>query len=88
MHLKLIAGLEAAVLNIRSVGCNQLHSMTTWAPFAIGHGYHSDVRAGENTGKERIAVIGSGNWGSVAAKLVATNALSHENIHGTWVLST
>ncbi|XP_024396515.1 glycerol-3-phosphate dehydrogenase [NAD(+)] isoform X2 [Physcomitrium patens] len=74
-------GLEAAVLNIRSVGCNQLHSMTTWAPFAIGHGYHSDVRAGENTGKERIAVIGSGNWGSVAAKLVATNALSHENIH-------
>lgn len=35
--------------------------------------------------KEKIAVIGSGNWGSVAAKLVATNALLNSCFHGMWV---
>ena len=32
--------------------------------------------------KGKICVIGSGNWGSVAAKLVAENALLYPHYHG------
>lgn len=35
--------------------------------------------------KEKIAVIGSGNWGSVAAKLLASNSRSLSQFHGTRV---
>ncbi|KAL9247935.1 hypothetical protein vseg_021310 [Gypsophila vaccaria] len=32
-------------------------------------------------GKYKVAVIGSGNWGSVAAKLIATNTIKHNIFH-------
>lgn len=31
----------------------------------------------------RVAVIGSGNWGSVAAKLIASNTVKQSMFHGT-----
>lgn len=31
--------------------------------------------------KYKVAVIGSGNWGSVAAKLIASNTLNHNSFH-------
>jgi hypothetical protein len=73
------AGLEAVALGNRAAGCDQLQSMSTWAPLANGHG---NGDGGGHARKERIAVIGSGNWGSVAAKLVASNARSQPCFHG------
>lgn len=32
--------------------------------------------------KSRVTVVGSGNWGSVAAKLIASNALKLPSFHG------
>lgn len=64
-------GLAAAALSNRAAGCDQVQSMSTWVPLANGHG---NGDGGGHARKERIAVIGSGNWGSVAAKLVASNA--------------
>ena len=32
--------------------------------------------------KDKICVIGSGNWGSVAAKIVSENALLYPHYHG------
>lgn len=40
------------------------------------------------SGKDRVAVIGSGNWGSVAARIVAQNALKQSDVDDTvnmWV---
>lgn len=59
--------------------------MSTWAPFANGHAPVSNGDGGGRARKEKIAVIGSGNWGSVAAKLVASNARSQACFHGMWV---
>lgn len=78
-------GLEAVFSNIRSAGCDQFQSMSTWAPFANGHAQVSNGDGGGHARKERIAVIGSGNWGSVAAKLVASNARSQACFHGMWI---
>lgn len=61
--------------------------MIIWVLFVIGYGYYSDVCVGENIGKERIVVIGSGNWGSVVVKFVVINVFFYENIYGMWVLS-
>lgn len=33
--------------------------------------------------KSRVTVVGSGNWGSVAAKLIASNALKLPSFHGS-----
>ena len=33
--------------------------------------------------KSKVTVVGSGNWGSVAAKLIASNALKLPSFHGT-----
>lgn len=35
--------------------------------------------------KSKVTVVGSGNWGSVAAKLIASNALKLNSFHGTFV---
>lgn len=32
--------------------------------------------------KSRVTVVGSGNWGSVAAKLIASNTLKLPSFHG------
>lgn len=32
----------------------------------------------------RVTVVGSGNWGSVAAKLIASNTLKLNSFHGTF----
>lgn len=32
--------------------------------------------------KYRVTVVGSGNWGSVAAKLIASNTLKLPSFHG------
>lgn len=32
--------------------------------------------------KSKVTVVGSGNWGSVAAKLIASNALKLPSFHG------
>jgi len=32
--------------------------------------------------KSRVTVVGSGNWGSVAAKLIASNTLNINSFHG------
>lgn len=32
--------------------------------------------------RSRVTVVGSGNWGSVAAKLIASNTLKLESFHG------
>lgn len=32
--------------------------------------------------KSRVTVVGSGNWGSVAAKLIASNTLKFSSFHG------
>lgn len=32
--------------------------------------------------RRRVTVIGSGNWGSVAAKIIATNAAALPSYHG------
>ena len=32
--------------------------------------------------KSRVTVVGSGNWGSVAAKLIASNTLKLNSFHG------
>ncbi|KAG0565971.1 hypothetical protein KC19_7G027800 [Ceratodon purpureus] len=74
-------GLEVVVLKKRLAGCDQRQSMSTWAPFANGHGPVSNGDGGGDARKERIAVIGSGNWGSVAAKLLASNARSQACFH-------
>ena len=80
-----VAGLEAVAPSTRSAGCDRLRSMSTWAPFANGHVAVGNGDAGSHAGKDRIAVIGSGNWGSVAAKLVASGARSQACFHGVWV---
>ncbi|GAB2229685.1 hypothetical protein Droror1_Dr00013936 [Drosera rotundifolia] len=36
---------------------------------------------GDRSQRYKVAVVGSGNWGSVAAKLVASNALKLNNFH-------
>lgn len=41
----------------------------------------STMAAAQGERKAKVAVIGSGNWGSVAAKLVAKNALSNAHFH-------
>lgn len=33
--------------------------------------------------KSRVTIVGSGNWGSVAAKLIASNALKLPSFHGS-----
>jgi len=60
----------------RSVGYDLIQSMSIRASPGNGE---------EKVEKEKIAVIGSGNWGSVAAKLVARNALLNSRFHGMWV---
>lgn len=36
------------------------------------------------THRSKVTVIGSGNWGSVAAKLIASNTLRLSSFHGTF----
>lgn len=36
------------------------------------------------THRSKVTVIGSGNWGSVAAKLIASNTLRLCSFHGTF----
>lgn len=36
--------------------------------------------------KSRVTVVGSGNWGSVAAKLIASNTLNFNSFHGLFFL--
>ena len=42
-----------------------------------------------NSAKEKykVAVLGSGNWGSVAAKLIASNTLKDNDFHGNFYSS-
>lgn len=40
-------------------------------------------RGGDESGKSRVTVVGSGNWGSVAAKLIGSNTLKLDSFHGT-----
>lgn len=35
--------------------------------------------------KSRVTVVGSGNWGSVAAKLIASNTLNINSFHGLFI---
>lgn len=37
---------------------------------------------GDEINKSKVTVIGSGNWGSVAAKLIGSNTLKLESFHG------
>jgi len=77
---QLLAELEAVLPSARYVS-DERHCMSAWAmPSTNGHG-----DGGDHTQKEKISVIGSGNWGSVAAKLVATNARSQSCFHGMQV---
>ncbi|CAM8924891.1 unnamed protein product [Rhodiola kirilowii] len=39
------------------------------------------VSGGDETGKSRVTVVGSGNWGSVAAKLIGSNTLNLESFY-------
>lgn len=34
--------------------------------------------------KSKVTVVGSGNWGSVASKLIASNTLRLSSFHGTY----
>ena len=36
--------------------------------------------------KSRITIVGSGNWGSVAAKLIASNTLKLPSFHGSFLI--
>ncbi|RHN45092.1 putative oxidoreductase [Medicago truncatula] len=36
----------------------------------------------------KVTIVGSGNWGSVAAKLIASNTIKLSNFHGTFSSST
>jgi hypothetical protein len=36
----------------------------------------------ENGGAYKVAVIGSGNWGSVATKIIASNTIKQNIFHG------
>lgn len=36
--------------------------------------------------KSKVTVVGSGNWGSVAAKLIASNTLRLSSFHGIFYL--
>lgn len=36
----------------------------------------------ESSTKSKVAVVGSGNWGSVASKLIASNTLKIPSFHG------
>jgi glycerol-3-phosphate dehydrogenase (NAD+) len=36
--------------------------------------------------RSKVTVIGSGNWGSVASKLIASNTLRLNNFHGNILL--
>lgn len=68
--------LEAVLPSARYVS-DERHCMSAWAiPSTNGNG-----DGGDHAHKEKISVIGSGNWGSVAAKLVATNARSQSCFH-------
>lgn len=42
--------------------------------------YGDNVEVPDN--KSRVTVVGSGNWGSVAAKLIASNTLKLSSFHG------
>lgn len=42
---------------------------------------------GDVTNRSKVTVIGSGNWGSVASKLIASNTLRLSNFHGTFSCS-
>ncbi|XP_020082751.1 glycerol-3-phosphate dehydrogenase [NAD(+)]-like [Ananas comosus] len=48
---------------------------------AVDGGGGSDRGATSEQSYGRVAVIGSGNWGSVAAKLIASNAAKHPMFH-------
>lgn len=41
----------------------------------------------DTTIRSRVTVIGSGNWGSVASKLIASNTIKMSNFHGTFLSS-
>lgn len=37
------------------------------------------------TNRSKVTVIGSGNWGSVASKLIASNTIRMNNFHGNFL---
>lgn len=46
---------------------------------------HDDDQVGPPN-KSRITIVGSGNWGSVAAKLIASNTLKLPSFHGSFLI--
>ena len=38
------------------------------------------------TNRSKVTVIGSGNWGSVASKLIASNTIRMNNFHGNFLV--
>lgn len=73
-------GLDRAASEIYGTGSTNPRNLSIWQPAADGGSRMSDGVGAEV--KEKVAVIGSGNWGSVAAKLIAANARKHSDFHG------
>lgn len=58
--------------------------LETQKPLLDGESDHNAAGAGSQTPPvpSRVTVVGSGNWGSVAAKLIASNTLKLNSFHG------
>ena len=42
----------------------------------------------DDDGKDKVVVIGSGNWGTVTAKIIASNTVKLARFHGTLAISS
>ncbi|KAK9733079.1 hypothetical protein RND81_04G042000 [Saponaria officinalis] len=67
-------------INIQPI--NQSYILLRKSPFQISFSSNNSFMKLEG-GMEhyKVAVVGSGNWGSVAAKLIASNAIKYNNFH-------
>jgi glycerol-3-phosphate dehydrogenase (NAD+) len=47
--------------------------------------HNNEFSNDEGAHKSKVTVVGSGNWGSVAARLIASNTLKLSSFHGIHV---
>jgi glycerol-3-phosphate dehydrogenase (NAD+) len=47
--------------------------------------HNNDFSNDEIAHKSKVTVVGSGNWGSVAARLIASNTIRLSSFHGIYI---
>eukprot|EP00808_Paulinella_micropora_P025272 g48660.t1 len=79
-------GYDPSHPNKRRVQRGQLLVVQQDGSSTPAYWYYEEHGTGTLVAMERIAVIGSGNWGSTAARIVGQNALRHTQFHDDVVM--